>query len=314
MSQKSKIEWCDATWNPVSGCSHVSEGCRNCYAERIAARFRKDHKPWTAANAAHNVMCHPERLDWPLHRRKPLKIFVNSMGDLFHPAVPAKFIVEVFEVMAACPRHTFLVLTKQPERIASVLFGEEGRFYLGGNDYLPNVILGTSVENQPTADDRILKLLASGWVGRFFVSYEPALGPADLTHLYTQLFKESINVGVASLNGIYGSASRPDYPHDTDAMLDWVIAGGESGPHARPAHPDWFRGVRDQCQAAGVPFFFKQHGEWLHESQDNGSISYGHSPMHVWTDGTKSYRVTKKRAGRLLDGREWNESPSSERQ
>ena len=293
MSGQSKIEWTDATWNPVTGCTPVSAGCDNCWARRISRRTF-GNRPFS------EVRCHPERIEQPLHWRKARKIAVCLMGDLFHADVPARFIVEIFETMAACPQHTFQVLTKRPDRIASVLFGEEGRFYLGGGDFLANVILGTSVEDQPTADDRILKLLMSGWAGKFFVSYEPALGPVDLER------------------GGFFLISPTQSPSGINWLgLDWVIAGGESGPGARPAHPDWFRSVRDQCVAAGVPFFFKQWGAWLHSSQmDEDRVEHAlhihvKNPkrVQVWPDGSCSVRLGKKRAGRLLDGREWNEFP-----
>lgn len=298
-----KIEWCDATWSPVTGCTKVSAGCKNCYAERFARRQRQDFS---------KVILHPERLDWPLHRRKPLKIFVNSMSDLFHPQVPAKFIVKVFEVMAECPQHTFQVLTKRPERIGRVLFGEEGRFYLGGHDYLPTVILGTSVEDQPTADDRIPNLFNSGWMGNFFVSYEPTLGPVDLSCWLPQV-----------------DWNPTETEFSIKPALAWVIAGGESGPGARPAHPDWFRSVRDQCRWAGVPFFFKQVGEWADHFTASPWLIPGHKIRRLfihrsgqvlaqcpegWPDDESwgaMYQIGKKRAGRLLDGREWNEFPQN---
>ena len=290
------IGWTDITWSPVTGCTPVSAGCDHCWARRMSRRT-------FGTRAFSEVHCHSERLDQPLRWRKPRKIATCLMGDMFHADVPAKFIVDVFEVMAACPQHTFQILTKRPERIASVLFGEEGRFYLGGNDYLPNVILGTSVEDQATADDRIPKLLASGWVGKFFVSFEPAIGPVDLFR-WLEPFKTY------------------DPMLNKEPILDWVIAGGESGPGARPAHPNWFRKVRDDCQAAGVAHFFKQRGEWswdgLPDKPTHNFCQHGTmAPIDSWAwpcleHGCSIYaiaRVGKKRAGRLLDGREHNEFP-----
>ena len=231
---KTKIEWTDDTWNPATGCTPVCAGCDHCWARRMSRRT-------FGARPFSEVRCHSDRLDQPLHWRKGRKIAVSLMGDLFHPKVPARFIVEVFEVMAECPQHTFQILTKRPERIASVLFGEEGRFYLWRGDFLPNVWLGTSIEDQPSADDRIPKLLASGWAGKVFVSYEPAIGPVDLR--------------------VFANQKGHDYSvfRNCHALIpDWVIAGGESGPGARPAHSDWFRSVISQCKSAGVPIFMKQ--------------------------------------------------------
>jgi protein gp37 len=159
---------------------------------------------------------------------------------LFHKSIPASFVVSVFEVMSAATQHTFLVLTKRPERIKSVLFGEEGRWYFGSGDYLPNVWLGVSVEDQKTADERIPLLLQTPAAVRF-VSYEPALGPLDLR--------------------VFDNQKGLDYSVFKNARAlipDWVIAGGESGPSPRPADIAWFRQVRDQCQAADMPFFMKQ--------------------------------------------------------
>ena len=223
-----KIEWTDKTWNPVTGCSKVSAGCKFCYAERIFQR------PYPG-RVFTDLRIHTERLEQPLHWKNPCRIFVNSMSDLFHEGIPADFIVQIFEVMAAAPRHTFQILTKRPERIKAVLFGEEGHFYLGGGDYYPHIWLGVSMEDQSTADERISSLLSVGWMGVNFASYEPALGP----------------VGFCRWLG------KRD---DLLPSIGWVIAGGESGPHARPSEVSWYRSARDECRQAGVPFFMKQLG------------------------------------------------------
>ena len=160
---KSKIQWTDETWNPVVGCTKVSQGCKFCYAERLYPRVYPGH-------AFTTVRLMPERLEQPLGWRKPRMVFVNSMSDLFHENIPASFIVQCFEVMGAAPQHTYQILTKRTERIDPVLFGEEGGFYLGGGDFYPHILLGVSVEDQTTADDRIPKLLTSGWVGKKFVA------------------------------------------------------------------------------------------------------------------------------------------------
>ena len=297
MSQSTSIEWTHwpgrvgVSWNPTRGCTRVSEGCRNCYAERIAARFsgkdyENQHNPFagfaemtpSGSRWTGRVELIPKKLEEPLRWKEPCAVFVDSMSDLFHEKLSAKDIISVFEVMAACQQHVFIVLTKRPERIEPVLFGAEGRWYLGGGDYYPHIILGTSVEDQATADLRISVLLNSGWLGPTMVSAEPLLGPVTL---------------------------------EASQGLSWVVAGGESGPGARPAHPDWFRTVRDECQAAGVPFFFKQWGEWAPHTIGSTRNTFRHDfAPHTPTNTLSSvFRVGKTRAGRLLDGREWSEFP-----
>jgi len=238
------IEWTDETWNPVTGCTKVSPGCDHCYAERITNRFG-------GPGAFDTVVLHPERLGKPLRWRKSRMVFVNSMSDLFHDDVPDEFIGRVWQVMGAASMHTFQVLTKRPGRMASLL-NERILTHIPvlPNWPLPNVWLGTSVEDQKWADIRIPKLLDAPAAVRF-LSCEPLLGPVDLRI----------------------------YP---GSWVDWVIVGGESGPGARPMHPDWARSLRDQCVAAEVPFFFKQWG--------------GRIP---------------KAGGRELDGRTWDAMPDT---
>jgi protein gp37 len=224
MGDHSAIEWTDATWNPVTGCSKVSPGCANCYAERLSLRFGTSRKPWTPANAPDNVVLHPERLEQPLRWQRPRMVFVNSMSDLFHELVPDWFIHEVFLVMAQAQRHTFQVLTKRPERMR-VWAEAEARH--GGIDpeSLPNVWLGTSIENDRWVG-RADQLRATSAAVRF-ISAEPLLGPLPSLDL---------------------------------TRIDWLIVGGESGPDHRAIDPDWVRELRDRAIAAGVAFFFKQWG------------------------------------------------------
>jgi protein gp37 len=265
-------------WNPVTGCTKVSQGCKNCYAEVLAKRFWGERK-FT------DVQCHPERLEQPLHWRKPSRVFVNSMSDLFHPDVPDEFIYSVWNIISQSPQHTYQILTKRPERMFRRLSN------LG---FRENVWIGVSVEDQATADDRIPLLLQTPAAVRF-VSCEPLLGPVDLSEW---LFPDETHPSHGILTG--------------DPQLDWVIVGGESGPHARPMHPDWARSLRDQCQAAGVPFFFKQWGQWLPNVYGDASIPEGvnfEAKHHLFDDGLAVAKVGKKAAGRLLDGREWNEFP-----
>ena len=235
MSAASTIEWTEATWNPVTGCTKVSSGCSHCYAGRMARRLQAMGQPNYADGFA--VRTHDHMLALPLTWKRPQTIFVNSMSDLFHEAVPLEFIERVFDVMRRANWHCFQVLTKRSERL---------RVLAPFLEWPANVWMGVSVE-----DERVLTRVgdlrsASGPAVRF-LSLEPLLGPLPSLCL--------------------------------DGM-DWVIAGGESGPGARPLDPAWVRGVRDACLEASVPFFFKQWG------------------------GTR-----KKRTGRLLDERTWDDQP-----
>ena len=306
--QKSNIEWCDSVWNPVTGCSKVSAGCKNCYAETYAKRFWGERK-FT------DVRRYESKLDEPLRWKRPKRIFVNSMSDLFHEDVPSKFIADVFNTMACATRecrhnnikycteecwtgrpHTFLILTKRPERM--LRFINEDIHEIIGNwpgDYaintamdagawpLPNVWLGVSVEDQKTADERIPLLLQTPAAVRF-LSAEPLLSEIDL----------NINSTPASVRWING--------------LDWVICGGESGKSARPMHPGWIRSLRDQCKQANVPFFFKQWGEWLpfNQSNENCENMISKNPIIFRDNCSTFFKLGKKKAGRLLDGIEHN--------
>jgi len=340
------IEWTQRpgtkgeTWNPTVGCNKVSQGCKNCYAEvmhrRLMAMGVKGYDlPFLAgARPMH------DRLTIPFKWKKPRTVFVNSMSDLFHEAVPFSFIDQVFAVMALTPQHTYQILTKRPERMAEY-FSTRDRFVAMPPESvkpcqetwvatgpvrtqefqhpIPNVWLGTSVEDQATAETRIPHLLKVPAAVRF-LSCEPLLGPVDLAAI-------RYNTHLGTMTGVgffrYG--------------IHWVIAGGESGHGARPMHPDWARSLRDQCQDAGVPFFFKQWGEWsagkceLKEHPyvncirwvSNGRIvSSGGSRRHNWDnpqldkwsfkDGdTVSFRVGKFRSGNLLDGRTHLEYPTT---
>lgn len=240
------------TWNPVTGCTKISAGCDNCYAERTALRMQNNPvlnkaKRGNPYRNGFEVTLQEHRLDEPLRKKKPAAIFVNSMSDLFHAGVPKVYIKQVFEIMEQAHWHTFQILTKRADRLARLALE------------LPwpkNVWMGVSVENQDVYH-RIEHLMQVPAQIRW-LSMEPLLGPV------------------------------PDIPHL--AELDWIVVGGESGPRARPMHPDWARDVRDQCQVAAVPFFFKQWGE--------------HDSIGV--------RVGKKTAGRMLDGRIWDQMPKQE--
>lgn len=323
---KSKIEWTDRTWNPITGCSKVSEGCRNCYADAMFTRFESK---WGKFN---DVKCHEDKLQKPFRLKKPQKIFVNSMSDLFHEKVPFEFIDKVMAVIALNPKHTFLVLTKRPKRMK--LYFDQWYKIAGDFDlteamdevqkklnplndneiedslvydlhpiiFLRNLWLGVSVEDQKTADERIPILLNIPASVRF-LSCEPLLDELNLNKL---------NTGFPPFNCLTGGF-HPISNKQIHRRIDWVIVGGESGPKARPMHPDWVRSIRDQCQKSNVPFFFKQwgayypreQGEWNTYPLEDYDLSDDRMPEFV--------KVGKTKAGSLLDGEEWKQFPVVER-
>lgn len=232
---KTKIPWCDYTWNVVTGCDPISEGCEHCYCRAMEKRFK-----WPTA-----VTLHPERLEEPLRIKGPARVFVCSMADLFHPEVPFDFIAKVWQVMWAAPGLIFQILTKRPERMLEFLtswYKAESRHPARQDDFFGHVWLGVTAENQRRADERIPLLLQTPPAVRF-VSVEPMLRPVSLGfYLPNPPGKQYI-----LLDG-----------SEYTQRLDWVIAGCESGPSRRPARLDWFLHLRDQCVAAGIPFFLKQ--------------------------------------------------------
>ncbi|MFM7345852.1 MAG: DUF5131 family protein [Tagaea sp.] len=245
MADSSRIEWTEATWNPVAGCNVLSPGCTNCYAMRMAARLdamgQEKYRGTTRRSGGRakwtgKIVLDRAALEIPKRWKRGRLIFVNSMSDLFHKSVPAEFVRDVFATMRATPQHTYQVLTKRPERVLEL----DAKL-----DWPANVWMGTSVESADYLD-RIDRLRKTGAKTKF-LSLEPLLGPLD----------------DLDLRGIH-----------------WVIAGGESGPGARPMEKDWVRSIRDQCRDAGVAFHFKQWGG-----------------------------INKKRTGRKLDGRTWDELP-----
>jgi protein gp37 len=298
------IEWTDETWNPVTGCDRVSPGCDNCYALTLAARLKAMGQPKYQADGntrtsgpGFGLTLHPDALHIPLGWRRPRRVFVNSMSDLFHPGVPSHFIGSVWATMAKAEQHAFQVLTKRPQRMAAVLRSwadVPGGAYGGPiwRDYelrwneartwpLPNVWLGTSIENDRYAW-RAEHLRNTPAVVRF-LSLEPLLGPLPSLDL---------------------------------TGIDWVIVGGESGPGARPMHPDWARDIRDRCVAAGVPFFFKQWGTWapmIPYLQNGGGcpITIVELPTDDGSRRGEMVRLGKKAAGRELDGRTWDQMPEA---
>ncbi|MBN2560270.1 MAG: phage Gp37/Gp68 family protein [Phycisphaerae bacterium] len=273
MSDQTRIEWCDATWNPFVGCSKVSEGCENCYAERMANRQAamgrfgymnvvRDGR-WDGHCARR-----PERIwDQPLRWRRPRRIFVCSMGDLFHESVPEEWIDRALRVASFAKRHTFMLLTKRPllaQQYLSSLYGGIRRRWNGDpspRSPLPNVWLGVTVENQERADERIPILLQTLAAVRF-VSIEPMLGPVDVAdHLPHPDGPNAVCYGRECAGCGEDDEPCDDYKSAAaEPHLDWVICGGETGPGARPMDLKWARSVRDQCKATGVPFFFKRVG------------------------------------------------------
>jgi protein gp37 len=268
VSQNSAIEWTDATWNPVRGCSRVSEGCRHCYAEGVAARFSGPGRPyeglarftpggpkWTGV-----IRLVPEVLEEPLRWKRPRRVFVNSMSDLFHEDVPDDFIDDVFGVMALAKRHTFQVLTMRAGRMR--------RFFDRAPDRaaLPNVWLGVSVEDQRAAADRIPHLIDTPAATRF-VSAEPLLGPVDLTNIEVVAPEPPNGPGVW-LDALRGHVKGPG--DMLGVRIAWVIAGGESGRGARPCSVGWVRSLVGQCRSAAVPVFVKQLG--AHWATDNTAL------------------------------------------
>jgi len=388
MASVTGIEWTDSSWNPIVGCSIVSKGCTNCYAMKVAGARTKHtakYQGLTQPSKAGPVWTGEVRF-WkkalldPLKWRTPRRVFVNSMGDLFHEDIPDEWIDRCFAVMALAPQHTFQILTKRPERMRAYMLekwqgtpaqsfagidiaaeGKTGRQsqieeacqplldQLGlvnteDDDLwtedgkckamqwtwpLPNVWLGTSCEDQTTADERIPQLLQTPAAIRF-VSAEPMLESIDLSALPMPTDPRSSDQNVIdALSGFETRSGAGTY--DRHQKLDWVIVGGESGSEARPMHPDWARSLRDQCLAAGTAFFFKQWGAFQEGSDfkpgakvvmnDGRTCEFGSAALVDMdrdkpvppTHPTLMLDVGKKSAGRLLDGREWNEFPEARR-
>ena len=335
MGDRSKIEWTDATWNPIVGCSPVSDGCLNCYAASMASRFCKKGEYYDGAVVPLTIPLgdglwtgrtyrkHPKFN--PLTARKPRTIFVCSMGDLFHESVPDEWIDEVMAVIAMADKHRFMVLTKRPERMKAYFsdYRRAANIVALDNWPLSNLACGVSIENQATADERISVLLQTPAAYRF-VSYEPALGPVDFEQ-YLQP-RECVLCETNECD-LSGDSECRAVGNEPSAKIDLVIMGGESGPNARPMHPDWARSVRDQCEAAGVPFHFKQWGAWHKEPigfsekrraelkhllwvSPDGNFSSAIGQGEMQCDSLLMYRAGKKKAGRLLDGWEHNGSIS----
>lgn len=304
MGKDSSIEWTHHTFNPWWGCIKVSPGCEHCYAETLSKRF--GHNIWGPAKTT------TRRTFGEKHWAEPIKwdrlaqvsgrkrVFCASMADVFedHPMLPDER-VKLWALIEQTPMLDWLLLTKRPENIAKMMpirWGADP--YLGIFDdtsLMPqNIWIGTSVENDEQVDERIPHLLKVPARVRF-LSCEPLLGPIDLTWSFRSVWlHQTQSWAQAQQNGTLPSG------------IHWVIAGGESGHGARAMHPDWARGLRDQCQAAGVAFLFKQWGEWA--PYDRGAVDTAQLVVHGALD-TPLSRFGKHAAGRLLDGREWNQFP-----
>lgn len=325
MAQTS-IEWTNRSWNAiVYGCDMISKGCTNCYAMKMAARLeamgQEAYKDLTKKTSSGKIVWNGNiRIDYddpkllqPLERKKPTKYFVNSMTDLFHEDVPFEAVDRIIAIIALTPQHTYQLLTKRADRmrkyfsqpnlkksIQEVLALLWAKNVCKKSDIfnivlpLPNLWLGVSVENQKYADERIPELLETPAAIRF-LSVEPLLGEISFvsyTEFENQGAYDPIGQKVDLLLGtteVYGEDVGEFAQHDSNSQIDWVIVGGESGSNARPMQADWVRSLRDQCQEAGVPFFFKQWGEYNEHGE----------------------KVGKDKSGRLLDGVEYNEFPNS---
>lgn len=349
MADQTRIEWCDATFNPWTGCQHVSPACDHCYAEAQAKRAPKTFGGWGphAERRRTSESYWRQPLLWNNRAEKDgrrLRVFCASMADVFdnHPSIQSTWRGALWDLIDATPHLDSLLLTKRPQNAAKMLPHQR---------VMPNVWLGTTVENQVEADRRIPELLKVPARVRF-LSCEPLLGAVDLTQLRSHY--DGDDRPLMRLNAFTGRHTcGPAIGHEEAGGIGWVIAGGESGPHARPSHPDWFRSLRDQCDAAGVPFFFKQWGEWrpicqgegdwyeplyrsnvqAKEGEDQAAIDEargrhctvsqiclrddgahaGITEPGAWAQGTRpvlAFRTGKKAAGALLDGREHREWPT----
>lgn len=274
-----KIEWCDVVWNPVTGCSQVGVGCKNCYAARMFKRLSANpNTPRYYGREFGDVRCHPELLDLPRGWKKPKAIFVNSMSDLFHEAVSFGFIEECFKSIARADWHTFIVLTKRVERMRefAMLLKE------CGYDPIPNLVLGVSCSTQEEVE-LDLPILLDTPAAKRIVSLEPLCCHVDFM------------------------AKRPGIPKwwqgalNPLSRINGVIVCGETGPGARPMHPEWVRSICDQCAHAGVSFFFKGWGEWYPAGK-----SIVENARMVVMGNEAFYRIGKRRSGRILDGVEHN--------
>lgn len=330
MAENTKIEWTDHTFNPWIGCTKVGPGCDHCYAENLM-----DKRMGVAVWGPGNERVRTKDANWKMplrwnaqadafmaqHGRRQ-RVFCASLADVFDNAVDPQWRADLFELIAATPNLDWLLLTKRIGNVGNML-----PVPFDFDKHYPNVWIGATIVNQVEADRDIPKLLDVPARVRF-LSMEPLLGPVDLTHI--EVFGGDAEI--YPLKGTTDCVDDEGAPTDDVPALDWVIVGGESGPGARPMHPDWARSLRDQCEAAGVPFLFKQWGEWGEpDSIERTGIAHcgwfeqdrldGGVPRHEWPGPLQNgvelaslrpevFRVGKKAAGRLLDGRTWDGFPA----
>jgi protein gp37 len=338
MAENTKIEWTDHTFNPWIGCTKVGPGCDHCYAENLM-----DTRMGVAVWGPGNSRVRTKEANWKMplrwnaqadafmaqHGRRQ-RVFCASLADVFDNEVPVEWRRDLLDLIAATPNLDWLLLTK---RIGNAQRLHAEAYLDSARPWPENVWLGATIVNQAEADRDIPKLLEVPARVRF-LSMEPLLGPVELNgHEYSLAL--GLGEGIDWLTGhisqhssIFGGHTAPwttrdcyEFPKDArEPRVHWVIVGGESGPGARPMHPDWARSMRDQCKAAGVPFLFKQWGEWMPTIRDGDTVKLvfekgaPHGPdqpaFHEWPDGTGAARVGKKAAGRLLDGRTWDGFPA----
>lgn len=308
---KTQIEWTQRpgtvgeTWNPTTGCNKVDRGCKHCYAEVMHRRLMKMGQEKYSQPFLGGAVEHPDTLEIPFRWTKPRTVFVNSMSDLFHANVSFEFIDRVFQVIDRTPQHTYLILTKRPE-IAARYWQYMNRFNIGQRLWHPprNLWIGTSVNDQKSADLRV-PLLVELEASIRFISYEPATGPVNLEPWLGTHWR--VPVG--------GDVPLQLRPRKLVQGIDWVICGGESGPHAQPMHPDWPRAIRSQCTGAGVPYFFKQWGQWLpitYQGEQGTVINF--TPGKNEFLFNVPYRLqnmvrTRKKSNNELDGQLWQQFP-----
>lgn len=304
--ENSNIEWTDHTFNPWVGCTKVSDGCKHCYAETLMDK-RYGKVKW--GPQGQRIRTSPTYWKQPFKWNREAKaagvrrrVFCGSLCDVFEDKADQEnelwvWRIDLIELIEATPQLDWLLLTKRPENIMRMM---PAAYRIYDWDRLArNIWIGTSVENQEQADKRIPHLLQVPAAVRF-LSVEPLLGPVDLQLGYSDTISQ-LTV-----------SNREPFPERGD-RIHWVIVGGESGKDARPMHPGWVRDLRNACFEAGVPFFFKQWGEWYpHYPLGTKQAERGLTWTAPWDDGQQMWRVGKKRAGRLLDGREWNELPAVE--
>ena len=313
MGDTTGIEWTDHTFNPWWGCVRVSPACEHCYAETFASRFgvkwgvKADRKI-----ASEKVWTDPLRWNRAAEKAKvQRRVFCASMADVFEDRSDLdQHRSRLFGIIESTPHLTWQLLTKRIESVAGMV-PESWR-----ERFPPNVWIGTTVEDQRRANERIPHLLALPAAVRF-LSCEPLLGPVDVTAWTSTVggFEGALSSALGEISIDEARAALRRFERDRrgappDAKIDWIIAGGESGPGARPMHPDWARSLRDQCKAAGVPLFFKQWGDWAPENTHDSTARDSVRIAHVGDDMAEMWRVGKKAAGSLLDGVEHKAFPA----